>query len=100
MGKLLEPARATSFTVRATVRSDEIAEKLKESLGDLAAKLEIVKIDITQPETLAEAFKGMHALVLVTSAMPRLDKLSLVGVILTKIFTLGMVSVKPSFYFD
>merc|ERR1719215_1545795 len=44
--------------------------------------------------------EGMHALVAVTSAMPKIDKVSLVGVILTKLLTLGMMSKKPSFWFD
>jgi len=97
--KLLERG-SEAFIARAVVRSDASEAKLKESLGDKAEKLEIVKADITKPDTLSDAFKGMDALVIVTSGMPRLDKSSLVGVILTKIFTLGMVSKKPSFFFD
>mmetsp|Transcript_93521 Transcript_93521/g.166377 ORF Transcript_93521/g.166377 Transcript_93521/m.166377 type:complete len:301 (+) Transcript_93521:77-979(+) len=97
--KLLERGRE-AFVPRAVVRSDASEAKLKESLGDAAAKLEIVQADITKTESLAAAFKGMDALVIVTSGMPRLDKSSLVGVIFTKIFTLGMVSRKPSFFFD
>eukprot|EP00931_Biecheleriopsis_adriatica_P045539 TRINITY_DN26085_c0_g1_i1.p1 TRINITY_DN26085_c0_g1~~TRINITY_DN26085_c0_g1_i1.p1 ORF type:complete len:317 (-),score=78.09 TRINITY_DN26085_c0_g1_i1:94-906(-) len=82
------------------VRSVESETKLLGSLGELAAKVDVVLGDITQPEMLTKAFKGVDALVIVTSGMPRLDKLSLAGVIMMKLFSLGMVSRKPSFYFD
>ena len=83
----------------AVVRSEASKFKLQEQLGaDATAR--IILADVTQPDTLGPAFAGMDALVIVTSAMPRLMKTSLLGVILAKVFTLGMVSKKPSFYFD
>eukprot|EP00929_Paragymnodinium_shiwhaense_P078331 TRINITY_DN40595_c0_g1_i1.p1 TRINITY_DN40595_c0_g1~~TRINITY_DN40595_c0_g1_i1.p1 ORF type:complete len:326 (-),score=69.84 TRINITY_DN40595_c0_g1_i1:84-995(-) len=97
--KLLERG-SDVFTPRAVVRSPESETKLRENLGDLAKGLEVVQGDITKPESLGAAFTDIDALVVATSGMPRLNKLSLVGVIFKKIFTLGMMEAKPSFYFD
>lgn len=97
--KLLEQGK-DKIIPRALVRSTESETKLKESLGDLASSLEIFQGDVSKPSTLAAAFKGMDAVVICTSAMPRLNKLSLPGVILTKIFTLGYISQRPSFFFE
>lgn len=98
--KLLERG-SDAFTPRALVRSTASETKLRESLGEeLSKDLDVVVGDVTKPETLEAAFQDVHAVVIVTSAMPRLDKSSLPGVILTKIFTLGAVSKRPSFYFD
>lgn len=97
--KLLE--RGTSiFTARAMVRSEESGKKLRETMGDLSQNLEVVLGDVSKSNTIPAAFQGVDALIVVTSAMPRLLKSSLVGVILSKIFTLGFSSRKPSFYFD
>ena len=95
MQKLLE----NGINTTAVVRSEVSKNKLAEQLGAKAA-VNIILADIMKPETLGPAFVDMDALVIVTSAMPRLLKSSLVGVILTKVFTLGFVSKKPSFYFD
>ncbi|CAE7634650.1 SARED1 [Symbiodinium pilosum] len=84
----------------AVVRTEGSKQKLAEQLGAQAAKLKIVLADVTDSKTLGTAFAGMDAAVVVTSAMPRLLKSSLLGVILAKVFTLGYVSRKPSFYFD
>lgn len=97
--KLLERGSA-EFIPRAVVRSEASETKLRQSLGDLGKDLEIVRGDITQPATLPIVFKDIDALVVATSGMPRLNKLSLVGVIFKKLFTLGMMQAKPSFYFD
>lgn len=96
--QLLESGEA--FKVRALVRSEQSGAALTEKLGqDLAKGLEIVRGDIMQEETLEPAFKGVESVVVVTSAMPQLDKLSLVKVIFCKLFTFGLVSRKPEFYF-
>jgi len=98
--KLLERG-SDVFTPRALVRSAESGAKLREGLGEeLSRGLDVVVGDVTKPETLEAAFQDVHAVVIVTSAMPRLDKSSLPGVILTKLFTLGAVSKRPSFWFD
>jgi len=98
--RLLERGRET-FAVRALVRSSGSEAKLRESVGEeLSKNLEVVLGDICKPETLEYAFHGAEAVVVVTSAMPRVSKVSLLGVIVTKIFTLGYVSRKPSFWYD
>ncbi|CAE7503417.1 SARED1 [Symbiodinium sp. CCMP2592] len=93
--KLIEHGIETT----AVVRSEVSKNKLVDQLGAKAA-VNIVLADVTNPDTLRQAFVGMDACVIVTSAMPRLLKSSLLGVILAKVFTLGYVSKKPSFYFD
>jgi len=97
--KLLERG-SEAFALRAMVRSKESEESLRASLGDKAAGPEVVMGDVTQPETLKAALEGMDALVIATSAMPQIDKMSLVGVILTKVFTFGFVALRPSFWYD
>lgn len=98
--KLLERAGEV-FAPCALVRSAASEAKLREGLGEELCKgLEVAIGDVTEPETLEAAFKGVDAVVIVTSAMPRLDKSSLPAVILTKIFTLGYVSRRPNFFFD
>ncbi|CAJ1339900.1 unnamed protein product, partial [Effrenium voratum] len=72
---------------------------LREKLGD-AKDLQVALADVTQPESLKDAFKGADGLIIVTSSMPRLLKSSLVGVVVAKIVSLGYASKKPSFYFD
>lgn len=97
--KLLERG-AAAFKVRAMVRSKESEDSLREKLGEpLSASLEVVHGDVLKKETLAEAFKGVEAAVLVTSAMPQLNKLSLVKVIGAKLLTFGMVSLRPDFWY-
>jgi len=98
--RLLERG-SEAFTVRALVRSKGSEEKLRTNLGEeLAKRLEVVYGDITKPESLQAVFAGVEGVVVSTSGMPRLNKASLVGVILTKLLTLGFVSRKPSFFFD
>mmetsp|Transcript_73122 Transcript_73122/g.230953 ORF Transcript_73122/g.230953 Transcript_73122/m.230953 type:complete len:308 (+) Transcript_73122:72-995(+) len=98
--RLLERGSET-FTVRALVRSPESEAKLRESLGEeLGRGLEVVHGDICKPESLESAFKGAEAVVTAASAMPKISKVSLAGVILTKLATLGLVSRKPSFWFE
>merc|ERR1719265_783400 len=97
--KLLEHGK-DKFETRALVRSQSSEDSLKKALGDLAVDLSVYQGNITKPETLDSAFQGVEMMVICTSAVPRLNKLSLPGVILTKIFTLGSVSKKPTFYFD
>mmetsp|Transcript_68166 Transcript_68166/g.142437 ORF Transcript_68166/g.142437 Transcript_68166/m.142437 type:complete len:301 (+) Transcript_68166:173-1075(+) len=94
--KLLE--RGT-FKVRALVRSKESGDALKAKMGDLSKDLEVVLGDIMQKESLAEAFKDVEGVVVVTSAMPQIDKLSLVKVIGIKVLTFGQVSRKPEFWY-
>lgn len=89
------------FTVRALVRSPESEAKLREGLGEELAKgLEVVHGDISNSESLKPAFKGVEAVVTVTAATPKISKASLAGVILTKLVTLGLVSRKPSFWYE
>jgi len=97
--KLLERGK-DAFLPVAMVRSKESEESLRTNLGALAEGLEVVMGDVTQPDSLKTAMQGVQAVIVVTSAMPQIDKLSLTGVILTKLFTFGMVSLKPSFWFD
>jgi uncharacterized protein YbjT (DUF2867 family) len=97
--KLLQQGK-DKFAPRAMVRSEASEKKLRESLGDLADGLQFVTGDVTKPETLAAAFKGLHALVICTSSMPRIDYWSLPGVLIAKLVTLGFSSKRPSFYFD
>jgi len=97
--KLLEQG-GDKFSVRALVRSTESEEKLRASLGDLVGScFEVAQGDLTKPDTLEPVFKGIEAVVVCTSAVPQLDKLSLPGVILTKLLTLGFVSRRPAFWY-
>mmetsp|Transcript_74018 Transcript_74018/g.176185 ORF Transcript_74018/g.176185 Transcript_74018/m.176185 type:complete len:286 (-) Transcript_74018:72-929(-) len=96
--KLLE--QSPKFAVRAMVRGEESEQKLRDSLGEAAASLEVVRGDATKEETLKPACTGMEAMVIASSAMPQIDKSSLVGVIAAKVFTFGTSSMRPSFWFE
>jgi len=86
-------------SVRAMVRSPESAEKLATSLKDLQG-IDIVTGDVTDTGTLEDAFKGMNAVVVCTSAQPRISKLSLAKTIALKVVTLNQMTSKPQFWFD
>lgn len=97
--KLLE--RGSLFKVRALVRSEASEQGLRSQLGESLASssLQVVHGDILKKETLESGFKDTEAAVIVTSAIPQLDKLSLVKVIGVKVLTLGQVSLRPDFYY-
>lgn len=87
--------------VRGLVRNEERGEELRRSLEGISlAGLEIVVGDVTDSSTLQSAFKGMDAVVVLTSAQPRISKMSLARVIALKLATFNMISARPSFWFD
>eukprot|EP00931_Biecheleriopsis_adriatica_P056116 TRINITY_DN33258_c0_g1_i1.p1 TRINITY_DN33258_c0_g1~~TRINITY_DN33258_c0_g1_i1.p1 ORF type:complete len:372 (-),score=81.72 TRINITY_DN33258_c0_g1_i1:69-1139(-) len=89
---------------RAMVRSAESEKSLRDFLGPAAGGmyscLEVVHGDVTKPETLGPVFKEAKVAVIVTSAMPKLDRSSLITVIGVKVLSLGFASTKPSFWFE
>jgi len=96
--KLLE--RGASFKARALVRSSASEEGLRQKLASVDAQaLEVVHGNVSEPATLEAAFKGIDAVVIVTSAMPQINKLSLAGAISMKLLTLGFYSMRPSFWY-
>lgn len=97
--KLLE--RGTAFKVRALVRSTLSEEKLRQKLDEsLAASLQVVHGDISNKEALTTAMQGVEKVVIVTSAMPQIDKLSLLKVIGLKLLSFGQMSTKPDFWYE
>jgi len=100
--KLLElgvgPAKQFS-KVRAMVRSQESAERVSRAVGGLMG-VETVIGDLTSKGSLDEAFRGMDAVVVCTSAQPRLCKVSLAKTIAMQVVTLGHVVGRPEFWFD
>lgn len=96
--KLLE--RGSAFKVRAMVRSEASEQSLRSQIGEsLSSSMQVVHGDVQNKESLDGAFKDIEAVIIVTSAMPQIDKLSLVKVIGVKLFTLGQVSRRPDFYY-
>eukprot|EP00808_Paulinella_micropora_P007129 g28954.t1 len=94
--KLLE--RSDQFEVTASVRSDKSRQKLWEAHKDSGKPFTIVQADITQgPTALVEALRGQDALVIVTSAIPKIVYSSLAKVILGKVIGKKM---SPTFYYD
>eukprot|EP00668_Euglena_longa_P042241 GGOE01055756.1.p1 GENE.GGOE01055756.1~~GGOE01055756.1.p1 ORF type:complete len:280 (+),score=73.08 GGOE01055756.1:140-979(+) len=90
--KLLEGK--DQFKPSGLVRTQEAAEKVKASLG---ADVNLQLGDVTQPETLSAAMAGKDAVIILTSAMPKLRLLSLPGTILRKM--MGDKTAKPDFYY-
>jgi uncharacterized protein YbjT (DUF2867 family) len=83
MKKLLE--RPSQFAPRGVVRSDKSASQLK---GWGATDAQIVNADILREggeAALAKAMVGADALVIATSAVPKIKPLSLIPVFLAKI---------------
>lgn len=85
--------------VRALVRSQESGERLVKSLGDLKG-VEIFLGDVSDTDSLETAFKGVDAVVVCTSAMPRISKLSLAKVITLKLFSFNTYSSGPTFWYE
>jgi len=104
--KLLELGCSSKYDIipRAMVRSAESGARMKEQVGTLAngmySSLEVVHGDVTKPESLKAVFESAHVAIILTSAMPKITKASLIPVIGAKVFTLGMVSLKPTFWFE
>lgn len=104
--KLLELGCSSKYDIipRAMVRSAESGARMKEQVGTLAngmySSLEVVHGDVTKPESLKAVFESAHVAIILTSAMPKINKASLIPVIGAKVFTLGMVSLKPTFWFE
>lgn len=92
--KLLE-LPGSRFRVRAMVRSAASASRLRSELGELV--VEIVQGDVTRVESLEGVFRDMDALVIATSAVPRVSRSSLVSSVLLRALRLGG---GPSFWFE
>jgi len=108
--KLLERAAASPgdfALIRCLVRSEASEESLRSKLGETKglivsspALFEVVIGDVTDAKSLEAAFKGIDHVVLATSAMPRISKLSLACVIGVKLLSFSLASMKPSFWYD
>mmetsp|Transcript_52120 Transcript_52120/g.93424 ORF Transcript_52120/g.93424 Transcript_52120/m.93424 type:complete len:354 (-) Transcript_52120:58-1119(-) len=104
--KLLELGCNPKYDIipRAMVRNEESGALMKQQLGTWAdsmyCSLEVVHGDVTKPESLKPVFEGAHFAIILTSAMPKVNKASLIPVIGAKVLTLGMASLKPTFWFE
>lgn len=89
---------------RAMVRNSDSANRLREQLGTLAngmySCLEMVHGDVTKPDTLKAVFEKAQVAIILTSAMPKLNKASLLPVIAAKVMSFGTASLKPTFWFE
>ncbi|KAL4420164.1 hypothetical protein ABPG77_008300 [Micractinium sp. CCAP 211/92] len=94
MKKLLE--RPSDFKARGVVRSDKSAAQLR---GWGASDEQIVMGDLLESgeEVLSKAMAGADALVIATSAVPKIKPLSLIPVLLAKLT--GKQGVRPQFTF-
>lgn len=94
MKKLLE--RPSEFSARGVVRSDKSAAQLR---GWGASDEQIVTGDLLESgeEVLGKAMAGADALVIATSAVPKIKPLSLIPVLLAKLT--GKQGVRPQFTF-
>lgn len=104
--KLLELGCNPKYYIipRAMVRNSDSADRLREQLGTLAngmySCLEVVHGDVTKPDTLKAVFEKSQVAIILTSALPKLNKASLVPVMAAKVLSFGMVSLKPRFWFE
>ncbi|KAL4428142.1 hypothetical protein ABPG75_002231 [Micractinium tetrahymenae] len=94
MKKLL--VRPSDFRARGVVRSDKSAAQLR---GWGASDEQIVMGDLLEngQEVLSKAMEGADALVIATSAVPKIKPLSLIPVLLAKLT--GKQGVRPEFTF-
>eukprot|EP00241_Pyramimonas_parkeae_P006779 CAMPEP_0114259622 /NCGR_PEP_ID=MMETSP0058-20121206/19992_1 /TAXON_ID=36894 /ORGANISM="Pyramimonas parkeae, CCMP726" /LENGTH=338 /DNA_ID=CAMNT_0001374683 /DNA_START=79 /DNA_END=1095 /DNA_ORIENTATION=+ len=99
LGKLL--ARPEEFVAKGVVRSERSADKAAKLVPGAAAQ-SFVRADVCDKQSLAAALAaeagGYDAMVLLTSAVPKLKLLSLVPVLLSKLVP-GMEARRPDFYF-
>lgn len=104
--KLLELGCNPKYEIipRAMVRNSASADRLREQLGTLAngmySSLEIVHGDVTKPDTLKAVFEKANVAIILTSALPKVNKASLVPVVAAKIISFGIASLKPIFWFE
>lgn len=88
-----------SFVTRALVRSAESEAELRRFLGRLAQGLEVVHGDIKKIDTLEYAFRGIDAVIVLTSSKPQVNRLSQAGAMALKFASLGFSASQPSYDF-
>mmetsp|Transcript_3796 Transcript_3796/g.14075 ORF Transcript_3796/g.14075 Transcript_3796/m.14075 type:complete len:341 (-) Transcript_3796:164-1186(-) len=84
--------------VRGLVRTEESGQALVEGLDTLKG-LEIVVGEISDPEVLSKAFKGIDSVVIVLGSKPQRSYLSVARIFVVKLLTFGYASPQESFVF-
>ncbi|CAN0290128.1 unnamed protein product, partial [Discosporangium mesarthrocarpum] len=93
-GKVVESLLGQGVAMRGLVRSEKSKSKL-EKLG--LASEDILIADVTDPPTLATAMEGIDAVILCTSAVPKIYPFSIVKLLVKKLFRYINPG-RPNFY--